>query len=397
MEEALARYGNNWKEKGPPDLLQTPHRLWWALFWADERCLITYQLPVGDVVHERKFFWISSISNFSQVHGRSHGFARQDATKYFSDELSNRLLFPPISYSQRRRLYLVAGGRPTRPHLTWPITPQTYSPISFHLGCAQDRCSATLLPVRYHPPAPHGPSPLIFSPLHLHLLHSSFTPRTSAHSGSQWASFSPLQSPYPGGYWASPRPMLSLQRSGTHRLGRLSMHGVRPMVPLPLLRDSHPSRLPAAGSIEMLHTSLTCSIHQGAGVLRLGTNTFDPLVRGLPLQPRRAPPLKGPALERGRFPQFNCNGILHCHAELLDFLHRHQVLFACVQETKLGVNSSLNEFTGYATVRRDRPTGGGGGGLVLSFTTPSHKGCLTMTYFLMMTRRKFWQSRLTSG
>ena len=51
----------------------------------------------------------------------------------------------------------------------------------------------------------------------------------------------------------------------------------------------------------------------------------------------------GPALERGRF---------------------LQVLVTCVQETKLGVNSSLKEFTDYATVRRDRPTGSGGGGLV---------------------------------
>ena len=35
-----------------------------------------------------------------------------------------------------------------------------------------------------------------------------------------------------------------------------------------------------------------------------------------------------------------------------------------MQVTKLGVNSTLKEFTGYATVRRDRPTGGGGEGLV---------------------------------
>ena len=105
------------------------------------------------------------------------------------------------------------------------------------------------------------------------------------------------------------------------------------------------------------------------------TYMFDPLVRGLPLSQvlsigPSSPPAQtstavpGPALERGRFLQFNCNGILHCHAELQDFLHCHQVLVACVQETKLGVNSSLKEFTDYATVRRDRPTGGGGGGLV---------------------------------
>ena len=62
-------------------------------------------------------------------------------------------------------------------HLTWP----------FHLGSALDRCTATLLPIRYHPPAPHGPFLLV---LPLPLYHSSLTPRMSAHSGSQWASFS---------------------------------------------------------------------------------------------------------------------------------------------------------------------------------------------------------------
>ena len=45
-------------------------------------------------------------------------------------------------------------------------------------------------------------------------------------------------------------------------------------------------------------------------------------------------------------------------------MHRHQALVACVQGTKLGMNSSLKVFKDYATVRRDRPTGGGGGGLV---------------------------------
>ena len=40
------------------------------------------------------------------------------------------------------------------------------------------------------------------------------------------------------------------------------------------------------------------------------------------------------------------------------------MLVACVQETKLYVNSTLKEVTGCATIRRDRPTGGGSGGLV---------------------------------
>ena len=82
-----------------------------------------------------------------------------------------------------------------------------------------------------------------------------------------------------------------------------------------------------------------------------------------------------------------------CHAELQDFLRRHQVLVACVQETKLDVNSSLKEFIDYATVRRDRPTGGGGGGLV---TLVHHSVPCRVPDRDMMTQREFWQSRLTS-
>ena len=76
----------------------------------------------------------------------------------------------------------------------------------------------------------------------------------------------------------------------------------------------------------------------------------------------------GPTSEGGRFLQLNCNGIQHCRAELQDFLHRHQVFVPRLQETKLGVNSNPKVFTGYANIRRDRLTGGSGGGLV----TPVH-------------------------
>ena len=47
------------------------------------------------------------------------------------------------------------------------------------------------------------------------------------------------------------------------------------------------------------------------------------------------------------------------------FLHCHQVFVACVQETKLNVNSSLKEITDYATINSDRTTGGGGGFVTL--------------------------------
>ena len=65
------------------------------------------------------------------------------------------------------------------------------------------------------------------------------------------------------------------------------LYGVWPVVPPPLLRESLPSRQPAAGPVEqphMLHTGPTCSTNQGAAVLRFQTDTFDPIIQGLPLQ-----------------------------------------------------------------------------------------------------------------
>ena len=102
----------------------------------------------------------------------------------------------------------------------------------------------------------------------------------------------------------------------------------------------------------------------------------------------------GPALERGRFLQFNCNGILHCHAELQDFLHHHQVLVACIQR----LNSAEILSQGVATVRRDRQTRVALRDLSHSSTTPSPMGCLTVAFsHQTMLRRKFWQSRPTLG
>ena len=68
-----------------------------------------------------------------------------------------------------------------------------------------------------------------------------------------------------------------------------------------------------------------------------------------------------PAIEGGSFLQLNCNGIQHCYAELQDFLGRHQVLVACAQKNRLGVNSTLKEFIENATIRRDSPHEGGSG------------------------------------
>ena len=116
-----------------------------------------------------------------------------------------------------------------------------------------------------------------------------------------------------------------------------------------------PTKEPESSDLERTRSTLSSGDSLSHRSLSIGPSSP-------PAQTSTAVP--GRALERGRFLQFNCNGILHCHAELQYFLHPHQVLVACVQETKLGVNSSLKEFTDYATVRRDRPTGGGGGGLV---------------------------------
>ena len=183
------------------------------------------------------------------------------------------------------------------------------------------------------------------------------------------------------------------------------------MVPSQLLRDSFSSRLPAVGSVElphMLHPSPTCSAYQGAGVLRLGNKLVRPSSSGTlshrslsigPSSPlaQTSTAAPGPALEKSRFLQFNYNGILHCHAELQDFLHRHQVLVDCVQETKLGVNSSLKELQTMPLSGVIARPGVAMGDLSPSFTTPSPRGCLTVAFSPMMTRRKFWHSRPTLG
>ena len=58
---------------------------------------------------------------------------------------------------------------------------------------------------------------------------------------------------------------------------------------------------------------------------------------------------------------WNCNGIRNSSFELASFLSLHQVKVACLQETHLDDKARMPSFPGYAVVRQDRPTGGGGG------------------------------------
>ena len=142
------------------------------------------------------------------------------------------------------------------------------------------------------------------------------------------------------------------------------LHGRRPVVPL--RQDPFLNKLPAAGPVElphMLHSDPTCSTHQEQEYSDMeqthSTLSYGDFLsqRSLSIGPTSPAWMitiaAGPAFEEGRYLQFNCNGIQHCHAELQDFLHHHQVLVACVQETKLCMNTTLEEFTGYTTIRRN--------------------------------------------
>jgi hypothetical protein len=69
---------------------------------------------------------------------------------------------------------------------------------------------------------------------------------------------------------------------------------------------------------------------------------------------------QGP-IQSKTFMQFNCNGIQNFKAELQDFLINNNVKVAAIQETKLNSRSKQPSFKDYSLVRRDRPTGRGGG------------------------------------
>ena len=62
----------------------------------------------------------------------------------------------------------------------------------------------------------------------------------------------------------------------------------------------------------------------------------------------------------------NVNGIQNAFHEIQDFLHKHDIKVACFQETKLRPDSPpLQPFSDFATLRKDRNSGKGGGLIIL--------------------------------
>ena len=57
--------------------------------------------------------------------------------------------------------------------------------------------------------------------------------------------------------------------------------------------------------------------------------------------------------------RFNCNGVADSHHQLDAILHKHSILVACIQESKLRPSSTFSDFPFYTAIRRDRPNGSG--------------------------------------
>ena len=69
---------------------------------------------------------------------------------------------------------------------------------------------------------------------------------------------------------------------------------------------------------------------------------------------------------RGHFLQFNTNGIKNSYSELIQLINDQNILIACIQETKLTASSDITQlkFPNHAVIRKDRPSGRPGGGLI---------------------------------
>ena len=86
------------------------------------------------------------------------------------------------------------------------------------------------------------------------------------------------------------------------------------------------------------------------------------LTSGIHPNPGPPPPPLDPNF---KFLQLNVNGLRNSHAELSDFLVNHSIKVACIQETMLNSRSIPPSFSNYAVIRKDRPTGHGGGLAIL--------------------------------
>ena len=88
------------------------------------------------------------------------------------------------------------------------------------------------------------------------------------------------------------------------------------------------------------------------------------------VHPHPGPPTTNPP----NILQFNVNGISKPSKkkEIADFLSLNDVKIACIQETKLRATAKSPSFNNYASVRRDRPNGGGGGLLLLVHVSVSY-------------------------
>ena len=65
------------------------------------------------------------------------------------------------------------------------------------------------------------------------------------------------------------------------------------------------------------------------------------------------------------FLQWNCNGIRGKQEKLSSYLDANNVKVACLQETKLTPRAKDPSIPGYTIIRRDRPSGGVGGGVAI--------------------------------
>ena len=84
------------------------------------------------------------------------------------------------------------------------------------------------------------------------------------------------------------------------------------------------------------------------------------LIAGIHPNPGPRRPRPAPA---NRIISWNCNGVGNSMVELRHFLALNNVLIACVQESRLKGNCRDPSFPDFKVLRRDRPNGGGGGGL----------------------------------